>query len=456
MARRPPISCFCCKARSPQRQLDRKLPTRIRVRAVAADGVTPVSGATIAWSTTNGVRFSACGGASSCSVLSDEAGEASSLVTPTATGQSTITIALAPTSYSPPQSQQATLVGTSTTLDLAAVTPTRWIGQGATLAVPLTVEALDLGVPLANVTVNFAVKNGTASLSSGSATTNGSGFATITAKLTNLSANVQVSACVAPSNSPCSQPFVLYATPASLWTLQTVSGSSQVVLTGQAFQPLVMRVTDGSSAENSVTGVNVSFATTLAQVAGDGPPVLLGSSDAQVVSAQDGTSSIVPSAGNIGPCSVFITVTAGQSTAQLQMESLAAIVPVQPEKTPGQTAPAQIEQHLGSPAQPSPSQPLPIIVAVPQAAPNNDPDPDLHPNTCPESSANDVENSTPTPCEKTKPGEAAAEAKPEVKSEVKDKTKPDPVDNDIAPASAPAPTDLPAPVKIQPGPLSGS
>ncbi len=34
----------------------------IRVRAVAADGVTPVSGATIAWSATNGLQFSACSG----------------------------------------------------------------------------------------------------------------------------------------------------------------------------------------------------------------------------------------------------------------------------------------------------------------------------------------------------------------------------------------------------------
>ena len=94
----------------------------IRVRAVAADGVTPVSGATIAWSATNGLQFSTCSGASSCSVLTDEAGESSSGVTPTATGPSTITIALAPASYSPPQSQQATVVGTSTALDLVAVT----------------------------------------------------------------------------------------------------------------------------------------------------------------------------------------------------------------------------------------------------------------------------------------------------------------------------------------------
>src|ERR1019366_7607573 len=111
----------------------------------------------------------------SCSVLTDEAGESESSVVPNAIGQSTVTIALAPASYSPPQSQQATVVGTTSTLDLAAVAPTRWVAQGATLAVPLTVEALDLGVPKANVAVNFAITKGTVSLSSGSGTTNGSG-----------------------------------------------------------------------------------------------------------------------------------------------------------------------------------------------------------------------------------------------------------------------------------------
>src|SRR5208283_3887245 len=140
--------------------------------------------------------------------------------TPIATGQSTITIALAPASYSPPQSQRATVVGSSSALDLVAAAPTRWVGQGATLAVPLTVEALDLGVPKANVTVNFAITLGTASLSAGSATTNSSGFATVTANLANLNADVQVSACFAPNNAPCSiQPFTFHSTPASRWTL---------------------------------------------------------------------------------------------------------------------------------------------------------------------------------------------------------------------------------------------
>ncbi|MGB7929066.1 MAG: IPT/TIG domain-containing protein [Terriglobales bacterium] len=424
----------------------------LRVRAVAADGVTPVSGATIAWSTTNGVQFSACNGASSCSVLSDEAGESSSLVTPTATGQSTITIALAPASYSPPQQQQATLVGTSTTLDVAAVTPTRWIGQGATLAVPLTVEALDLGVPLPNVTINFVVTQGTASLSAASATTNGTGFASITANLTNLSTNVQISACVAPGNSPCTQPFVLYATPASFWTLQTISGSPQVILSGQAFQPLVMRVTDGSSAANPVMGVSVTFATTLARVTGDGPPVLLGSSQSQVVSAQDGTASIVPSAENVGPCAVFITVSAGQSTAQLQMESLAAIVPVQPD-IPAKVVPVESEPHFDSGERSPTPQALPIMLfAVPQGAPSSDPAADSHPSTCAESSADDAsglatsspaasENSASPPCEKPKP----------IEVEVKAQERSVPADKDVVPT---APADIPVPVEIQPGTAS--
>src|SRR6267378_209376 len=361
----------------------------IRVRAVAADGITPVSGATMSWSATNGLQFSACGGGSSCSVLSDEAGESSSLVTPTATGQSTITIALAPASYTPPQSQQATVVGTSSTLDLVAVTPTRWVGQGATLAVPLTVEALNLGVPKANVVVNFAVTKGTASLSAGSGTTNASGFATITAQITNQNADVQVSACVAPNNLPC-QTFTLFSTPSSLWTLETVSGSLQIEPTGQSFQPLVVRVTDGSLAADPVMGVNVTFKTTLARVPENGMPVILGSSQTQIVSTQDGLASVVPSAGSVGPCDVFITVSAGQSTAQFQMESLAAIVPgpaLKHERPKTPSAPRGWQ--FGAPTTASQSV-AEMLFAVPQGDPGNEPAVDSPASACPESPADDA------------------------------------------------------------------
>jgi hypothetical protein len=314
----------------------------LRVRAVASDGVTPVNGATIAWTATNGATFSACSGASSCSVLSDEAGEASTWVTPTALGQSGITAALAPGSYSPPQTQQAMLIGTSSTLDLAAIAPTRWIGQGANVILPLTVEALNMGVPKPNVAINYTITQGAASLSSGTAATNSSGLASVTAQMTNLISNVQVSACAAPGNNPC-QTFTLFATPASMWKIETFSGSSQVVPMGQSFQPLVIRVTDGSAADNPVSTVNVTSVTTLERISqgpggpppgddylgGSGTPVILGTSQAQVATDQNGLASIIPSVGTLGPCDVFITITAGSSTAQFALESVDPITPPQ-------------------------------------------------------------------------------------------------------------------------------
>jgi hypothetical protein len=406
----------------------------IRVRAVAADGITPVSGATVAWSSTatNGLQFSVCGGASSCSVLSDEAGESSSLVTPTATGQSTITIALAPASYSPPQSQQTTVLATSSALDLVALTPTRWVAQGATIAVPLTIQTLDLGAPMANVTVNFTVTKGTASLSAVSATTSASGMATITANLKDQNADVQVSACVAPNKSPC-QTFTLLSTAPSLWTLETVSGSSQVVPTGHSFQALVMRVTDGSLAANPVMGVNVIFQTTLARVSpgggglpdndsvatAGGLPVILGSSQAQVVTNQDGLASIVPTPGNAGPCDVFVAVTAGATTTQFHMESLAAIIPEQPKNIGVQSAAASPGAHFDLQTSAAP------LFAVPQGDLTTSPAVDPPISTCADPAANDAcgdheISTTSTPAQSTMNEKAVSEpglrSKPEVKA----------------------------------------
>jgi hypothetical protein len=202
--------------------------------------------------------------------------------------------------------------------------------------------ALNLGAPKPGVAINFAVTNGTATLSAATATTNSAGFATVTANITNQNADVQVSACVAPNNAPC-QIFTLFSTPASLWKLETAHGSSQFVQTGQSFQPLIIRVTDGSVADNPVMGVNVTFNTTLAQITSQsggqggesmggesGMPVILGSSQVRVMTTVNGIASIIPSAGNVGPCDLFIAVSAGSSTVQFQMENEAAIVPTQP------------------------------------------------------------------------------------------------------------------------------
>jgi len=358
-------------------------PSPIRVRATASDGVTPVNGATIAWSATNGAAISACSGASSCSVLTDESGEATTWITPATATASTITAALAPASYSPAQTQQASLAGTETALDLAALAPMQWIAQGATLAVPITVEALIQGAPQANVTVQFRVTNGAATLSSAAAITNSSGLASTNVQVTNISGTVQVSACVSPANSPC-QTFTLLAVPASSWTLEPVSGTVQVVPNGQPFQPLAMRVTDGSSADNQVMAVNVTFVTTLERNSPTQGPadanatvVILGTSQTQIVTGPDGMASIAPTVGNLGPCNAMIMVTAGPAVAQLELQSVDPLLAAQqsPEIARGSHPLAASGVPVAGFAAPAPVTASPVLFAVPQELPSSDPTP---------------------------------------------------------------------------------
>jgi len=317
-------------------------PNPVRVRVVAADGITPVSGATVAWSTTNGTSLSVCGGASSCSALSDESGIASTQVTPTAIGTISITAMLAPASYTPPQSRQATLVGTESSLDLGAVEPTRWVGQGATIDVPITVRALNLGAPLSNATINFRVSKGVATLSSVSATTDATGYASTTVHLINQTADVQVTACVAPNNAPC-QTFTMFATPASNWRIENAGGSTQVVFAGQAFQPMVLRVSDSASPSNPVIGVNLIFDVTIARLPkngegggggddggggrGGGTPVILGTYEVRIASGDGGIASWVPTVQDVqGYCDLLIALSAGPASSQFHLQVVEPIV----------------------------------------------------------------------------------------------------------------------------------
>jgi len=298
---------------------------------LASDGITPVAGATVGWSATNGAKLSTCGGASSCSAISDESGIASTWITPAATGNASIIATLAPGVYSPAQSVTATMTATSSSLDIGVATPYLWIAQGASLSVPLGAWVMSLGVPQSGVTVNFVITQGSGSLSSGSAVTNNSGYASDTLTLTNFTANVQLKVCVAPGNAPCQ---IIYgnAVAATMLNLQAVSGAGQVV-TG-AFQPLTVRVTDSSTPPNPILGASVLFQSTLVRPAGSnltlapgdpsvnptGMPVILSVNQSSVLSNTNGLASLTPSVGSFtGSLEIEIQVSAG-GTAVLQDE----------------------------------------------------------------------------------------------------------------------------------------
>jgi hypothetical protein len=306
------------------------------VRVVASDGITPVDGATVGWTTTNGATLSTCGGASTCSAISDDSGMASTWVTPAATGNAAITATLAPGVYSPAQSVTATMTATSSSMDIGVTTPYLWVASGASVSVPLTARVVSQGTPQNGVTVNFAIAQGSGSLSSASAVTNSNGYASVTLTLTNFTANVQLSVCVAPGNNPC-QTIYGNAVAAAMANLQVVAGAGQVV-TGAAFQPLTVRVTDSSTPPNPVLGANVLFQSTVLRPLGNeltlapgdptvtqtGMPVILSASQITVQSDVNGLASFAPSVGSFtGPLKIEIQVSAG-TTAALQdvMETL--------------------------------------------------------------------------------------------------------------------------------------
>jgi hypothetical protein len=294
------------------------------VRVLASDGITPVNGATLGWATTNGATLSTCGGASTCSAISDESGMASTWVTPAASGSAVITATLAPGVYNPVQSVAPTLMGTSLPSAIAVTPPYLWIAQGASLSVPLTAQVVSLGAPQSGVTVNFMIAQGSGSLSSPTAVTNSKGDASVTLTLTNFTASVQLSVCVAPGNNPC-QTISGNAVAAALLNLQAVSGAGQVV-TGWVFQPLTVRVTDSSTPPNPILGASVSFQSTVLRPVGNNPtlapsdptvtttgmPVILSASQSTAQSDINGLASFAPSVESFtGPLEIEIQVSAG-------------------------------------------------------------------------------------------------------------------------------------------------
>ena len=314
---------------NPQTPVGTQAAKPVTVRVVAADGITPVPGATIGWTTTNSLQLSACGGATSCSATTDQSGSATTWLTPAALGAATATAVLAPGVYSPSKSVTATLNAIGSSSDIAAVTPNLRISQGATVTLPLPVRAVSNGAPRVGVQINYAVMTGSGTLGASSAPTNSSGYASVNLTLNQIGTETKVSACVAPGNVPCA---IFYADPVALsqQKLQPVSGAGQVS-NGQAFQPIVVRVTDSATPANPVIASPVLFTTTVlrpgAASAGDGDgetnplnasePVILQVEQSLSATDANGFANIVPSRSSFSPpLQIQVVVTAG-STALL-------------------------------------------------------------------------------------------------------------------------------------------
>ncbi|MGE5725320.1 MAG: hypothetical protein ACM34G_09110 [Acidobacteriota bacterium] len=276
-------------------------PNPIRVRVLQADGITPVAGATVNFSASPAqVLFSSCG-AKTCAILTDEQGEAGSRMLPAASGAFTVTAAISPSAY-----VHATLTGTSSALDIAAMSPSAWVAEAGSASLPLTVRVLSNGQPVASRSVQYQVTQGSANLSSNTAVSDTAGYATVNLILTSLAAEVHASACVMPGATPCSNIYV-YKVPASQLRVRAVSGEQQIINTAQTFSALRLQVTDSALPPNPVQAAPVTVLSAVVRwqappvsTGGSLPPpaapVVLSSAQGVLYSGSSGTVSILPSA----------------------------------------------------------------------------------------------------------------------------------------------------------------
>ena len=311
-------------------------PTPFSVLVVAPDGITPVSGASLQFGSTPAVGLSACAGAASCTVFTDQSGVASTYMTVLSAGVLTLTAKLAPASYSNPQQVQTTVLGTSSSLDLVLRAPPLWIAQGATVSLPVAARLLSNGTPVSGTSLSFQITGGTGTLSAASSATDSNGNASVNLQVSSLAASVRVSICVAPGNTPCQ---VLNATmvQTSSLQLQPVSGILQITTPGQSFQPVLVRAVDMSSPPHPVFGANVTFLAYIGRMPGNQPiiwvgetqtsqpsmPVILAESQSTARSDINGVASAALTAAAMsGNIAVLGSATAGNSSVAYEAQQL--------------------------------------------------------------------------------------------------------------------------------------
>ena len=155
--------------------------------------------------------------------------------------------------------------------------------------------------------------------------------------------------------------------------LQPVSGGSQTILVGQAFQPITVRITNSATPANPVTGVAVTFQSLTflpdsdvpVETGGDGGTgqfpmnVLLASSQSAAVTDMNGLASFQPSTGSLmRPLEIEVMAsTSGGGLLQYELPVLAAPTPPAGQST----GRARVPVRMRPGAQPVPRAPVRFV-----------------------------------------------------------------------------------------------
>lgn len=266
-------------------------PAAFTVQAVASDGVTPIAGQAVTFSSTAGqVQFNACGG-TSCVVLTDVSGKATTTVTALSAGAVTLSASSAV------GTQTVSFTALARQQSITALNPVEYIAAGAEVSWAPLVALADNAAPTDGLTVQW---QGSAGVVVDPAITI---FDTTSSARTSVLAGPlasgttgKIGACA--WKSICTAFSVVGVDP-SQWQLQIVSGGAQSLEAADTFAPAVLRVTDAAS--HPVAGAVVQIDQTLGPW---GPPCpdhgrcpiapVYGSSASTVTSDVDGLVTVTP------------------------------------------------------------------------------------------------------------------------------------------------------------------
>jgi hypothetical protein len=228
------------------------IATPFAVRMFLADGITPVVGLPVTFTSTGAsLQFAGCA-ATPCVVLTDSTGLASVTVTPTAYGAVTLQAAAVGAA------QTATFNAVAETL--TAVRPVEYVAAGTPVAWSPQIIATLNGGPAAGLIVTWTGSAGI-SFAASSSTANAAGMAQVAATAGPLAAAATATsqACAwGGSAGPqmCASFSSIGIGPAD-WRLIVVGGAGQAIGLNAVFAPVVVEVTD--TAGHPVAGAPVTI-----------------------------------------------------------------------------------------------------------------------------------------------------------------------------------------------------
>jgi hypothetical protein len=294
------------------------VPQPFTVRAINVTSQTPAAGVTVTFALTQGMAALGCGQAL-CSVVTGEDGTAGLLITPSSTALAQVTASL--TSASTVTTE---FTGTTPPL-IGALTPNLYVALGATVQWPVQALVLNgAGSTQAGQSVAWTADAGI-TVAAGKGVSDASGMVSNQFSVGPFSTSVNVTATACLAGTTNCATFTVTPVHVETTALAAWSGTSQYIAAGQAFAPVVLRVTDQFG--HPLAGASVTFAELLVgwtepcPVQGTCPPApVLGQQIVQATSGIDGLVTLTPLSGNGVAARLLVMAATGDATLTFELD----------------------------------------------------------------------------------------------------------------------------------------